>query len=54
MGFVENFVYVPMMPKSFGSLIMGISKSMLQEEERMLQETWIDLEYRWNLLCVTE
>jgi hypothetical protein len=46
MGFVENFVYVPLMPKNFGNVIMGISESMLHEEERMLQKTWIDLEYR--------
>jgi hypothetical protein len=49
MGFVKNVVYVPLMPKSFGSLIMRISKSMLRKEERMLQKTWIDLEYRWNI-----
>jgi hypothetical protein len=49
MGFVENIVYVPVMSKSFGSFIMRISKSMLREEARMLQKTWIDLEYSWNI-----
>jgi hypothetical protein len=49
MGVVENIVYVPQMPKSFGSLIIRISKSMLREYERVLQKTWVDLQNSWNI-----
>jgi hypothetical protein len=49
MRFVDKIVNVPQMPKRFGSLIMRISKSMLWEEERVLQKTWVDLENRWNI-----
>jgi len=49
MEFVENIVYRPRMPKSFGNLIMRISKSVLRIEEKLLQKTWVDLENRWNI-----